>query len=274
MRYRFIVSGAFLFSSLLASSVFAQEEQPQAFEFFPDARLFPRIDADGTAQQFSLSKDMLSRRWIGSIGGSRYIVQWNPGTLEIQAGVAATVYASLIGRPSILEVMTVDFFVDFPVEIRLDDHFALRTGWGHHSGHLADDAIEVAGLTAINYARDYVTFCGSYTAGDAGGFLYAGGRLYYYSIPEKGPQYLAELGGETPEIRLSPLLGLYAAVDIKLKSEVAWATTQSYQCGVRILQRSASALRFAYTYRTGIDDRGQFYNQRTTTSSLGIYIDF
>jgi len=63
-------------------------------------------------------------------------------------------------------------------------------------------------------------------------------------------------------------------VDLKWKSEVAWASTQSYQCGLKLFPRNERNLRLAYTYRTGIDDRGQFFRERTDISQLGLYLDF
>jgi len=66
----------------------------------------------------------------------------------------------------------------------------------------------------------------------------------------------------------------YAALDLKFKSEVAWAATQGYQIGIRLLERSGSCMRAAYTYRTGIDDRGQFYQERIDLGLFGVYLDF
>ena len=63
-------------------------------------------------------------------------------------------------------------------------------------------------------------------------------------------------------------------MDIKFKSEVEWATTQSYQIGFKILDKDPRAIRFAYTYRTGIEDRGQFYKDRVKLSLIGVYFDF
>ena len=274
MTVRLLWSGLLSGLLLFAVRLDAETGTSPPIEFFPGERLFPKLLADGIAEQFSLNKDMMSRRFIGSIGGSQRIVQLTTDQFAIQAGIGATVYASLVRKPSILEVVTVDFFVDFPLDIKFSDRIAVRTGWGHNSAHLADDGIVVVGLSPINYAKDYIPLLGMYMLPLAGGFAYGGVRFDYFSLPERGMHYILQCGTEFGNIVLLPGFRVYGAIDIKLKSEAAWGSTQSYQLGVKMLERGASTVRFSYTYRTGIEDRGQFYKENTTTSMLGVYFDF
>jgi hypothetical protein len=242
--------------------------------FFPRQVLYPRILGDGTAQQMSINKDMQTRRWLGSIGGLQRVVQWNLNNLAIQLGVGASIKATLIKMPAVVQVVTVDFFVDFPVEIQLSQSLFLKTGWGHFSGHFADDGLELLGLSSVNYAKDYSPFLVAWKLPQIGGFVYGGARIDYYTIPEYGKHWIVQGGIEGGNYLIIDGLRAYGTIDLKSRSEVAWGTTQSYQFGVKMLERDLQVVRVAYTYRTGIADQGQFYKQRIDASLLGVYFDF
>lgn len=272
---------AFLFAFLFLVSHSFCLSQPTnhgdtsgCFHWFPDAPLFPRLVADGTAPQMSLSKDLTSKRIVGSIGGLQRLVQTSILGLPLQWSVGATVYGSFIRQPNVLDVVTVDFFVDLPVDVRVSDRLALRTGWGHYSAHLADDGIEQLGRHSINYAKDYIPVFAALTVPAIGGFVYGGTRIDYFTIPDRSAHFNLEGGVEFANLPVSSGMSVYGAIDIKCRQEVAWGTTQSYQAGIRVVATGPRALRFAYTYRTGADERGQFYNQNLTSSLIGVFLDF
>jgi len=245
-----------------------------AFHWFPNAPLFPHLDADGTAQQLSLCKDLDSRSIVGSIGGLQRMIETRIGELPVQVGIGATVYGSFVRMPHVLDVVTADFFVDFPLDIKLSDRLTFRTGWGHHSGHLVDDGIEALNLHSINYAKDYSPFLLAYSIPPLAGFVYGGVRFDYYTIPEVGKHWNLRFGIEGGRIALTDDLMLYGALDLKCRQETGWGTTESYQIGLRTVVFGAREIRFAYTYRTGPDERGQFYLQSHTSSLFGIFLDF
>jgi hypothetical protein len=249
-------------------------DSTHAIHWFPQTPIFPRLVADGTAEQFSLSKDLRSKRIVGSIGGLQRLLETRIVDLPVQVGVGATVYGNFIREPNVLNALTVDFFVDIPVDIRCSDLLSIRTGWGHYSAHLADDGIEVLGKHSINYAKDYIPLFAAYALPSIGGFVYGGARVDYFTIPERNGHFLLECGAEVGNISLGGGLVFYGAVDIKSHQEVSWATTQSYQAGVRLVASGSHAVRLAYTFRTGIDERGQFYSQYLTSSLLGVFLDF
>jgi hypothetical protein len=242
--------------------------------FFPAHRIFPALTADGTAHQLGIAKDIHSRRWLGSIGAMRPVFQVSFGTIDIQAGIGATVQASILRKSPLLQVVTTDFFVDFPVDVRLTPSLTLRTGYGHYSAHLADDGIEQLGIPSINYAKDYVALLSAYMLPFAGGFVYGGGRMDFHTLPETTKHWTVQCGGEFGNIALLPRIILYGAVDLRFKEEAAWRSTQSYQLGLKFFEEAFGRLRITYTYRTGVDDRGQFYNQSAHLSLLGAYFDF
>jgi hypothetical protein len=247
---------------------------PLQFSVFPQKRLFPRLLADGTAHQTGINKDLLTRQWIGHIGGMRPVVQVTFCGRAVQAGIGATVHTSILREPGVLQVVTADFSVDFPVDISLSDAFVLRTGYGHFSAHLVDDGIEILQKQSVNYAKDFITLLGSFALPVIGGHVYGGGFWDFHSLPEESKHWRVQCGLEAGNVLLWPEVRLYAAIDIKLKSEVAWQSTQSYQLGFKFFERNDSALRIAYTYRTGIDDRGQFYREKSDFSLVGVFFDF
>jgi hypothetical protein len=279
LRYRSIVLSALL--GIMIGSVpeaIAQKDtaasRASSLVLFPRETIFPKFLADGSAEQFSLAKDAMTRRIIGSIGGIRRIVQLSYGSgALIQIGAGATVYGSFIRSPGQLQVVTADFYVDFPLEVRFSERLAFRTGWGHYSAHLVDDGIEQLALASINYAKDYIPLLAAYTIPAISTTLYGGVRFDYYSIPERNAHSLIQLGVQGGDIPVWSLCHVYGAVDIKIRSEVNRGTTQSYQLGFTFLEQGTSRFRVAYTYRTGIDDRGQFYQNRTTVSLVGVYFD-
>jgi hypothetical protein len=258
---------------LVFHPAYGSAQTPQT-EFFPHEVLFPRFLADGTAQQMSLNKDLHTRRLFGSIGGLERVFQLHTDYVTFQFGVGASVKGTFIKTPTVLQVVTADFFVDFPIECRISKNLLFRTGWGHHSGHFADDGIEMLKLASVNYAKDYVPLFCAYMLDQIGGFVYGGARLDYYTIPEKGKNWILQWGAEGGNFPISNGVRVYGTFDIKSRSEVAWATTQSYQVGVKFLQRELNAVRIAYTFRTGIAEQGQFYTERADLSLLGVYFDF
>ena len=250
------------------------EDSSGEFRWFPETPLFPKLVADGTGQQMSLSKDLDSKRIVGSIGGSQRLFETMIGRLPLQFSVGATVYGNFIRQPDVLDALTVDFFVDLPVDIRVSDALTVRTGWGHYSAHLADDGIEALGHHSINYAKDYIPLFAAYSLPAIGGFAYGGARIDYFTIPVRDGHCILEGGSEFGNLPLCSGMDLYGAIDIKLRQEVAWRSTQSYQVGLRLVQKGPRGLRLAYTYRTGADERGQFYDQTLTSSLIGVFLDF
>ncbi len=251
-----------------------EQDSARGFHWFPDQPLFPRLVADGTGQQMSLSKDLESKRIVGSIGGLQRLFETTLANCPLQFSVGATVYGNFIRQPDVLDVVTMDFFVDLPVDIRLSNDVTIRTGWGHYSAHLADDGIEALGRHSINYAKDYIPLFIAYTVSGIRGFVYGGARIDYYTIPERNGHVVVEGGSEFADLAIGSGMSVYGAIDIKIRQEISWGSTQSYQAGIRMITMGSHVLRIAYTFRTGADERGQFYNQPLTSSLIGVFLDF
>jgi hypothetical protein len=263
-----------LATSLSLSQSTAGTDTLHTVDLFPSARLFPRCYADGVAPRFGVGKDLNTSFVHGDIGGHLPLLQLDAPFATFQCGAGATVLTSLIKKPGILQVVTADFLVEFPLDVRLSRNMTLRTGYGHFSAHFADDGIEILHKSSVNYAKDYMMFFSACRIPVVDATVYAGGHWNFHSLPEVNGHWMVQLGFDAFVLQLSTDCCLYAAADVQLKSEVAWATTQSYQCGFRFFPRGERALRIAYTHRSGIDDRGQFYRDRTIMNLVGVYLDY
>ncbi len=250
-----------------------QIAQSQDFSLttFPDRKIFHTFRADALAHQLSLSRVTNNRDWIGAIGGSLPLVQAHVPSV-IQLSVGATVFNRIIKTPGHISVHTVDYRIDFPVDLRIDS-FAVRAAYGHISSHYADDGIEQLGKTSISSVKDYV-LAGLwwYTPVEAVK-TYASIIFNYHNEPVIDKRWLVQCGVESTGWQVTNFASVYGAVDIKLKQEVGWGSTQSYQVGVSLFSRGPSSLRIAYTHRRGFDDRGQLFDQKETADLISLYID-
>jgi hypothetical protein len=259
---------------LFAISVplFAQEQKP-ALSFLPGKKLFPRQTADGLAHQLSLSRVTENREWIGAIGASLPVVQMNFPDATVQASVAATTFNRLIKTPGHLAVYTIDYKVDFPFDLQFSN-LTLRLAVGHMSCHFADDGIEILNRRSIQYVNDYVTVGWGYDLPLIGGNLYGIVSYIYHTVPIPNRPWLFQLGADVGNFPLTDFARLYGAFDVRVKQDVGWGSTQSYQVGVKLFTRGDLQLRFAYTLRVGFEDRGQFYLDKETKNMYGVFLDF
>ncbi len=244
--------------------------------FLPDKKFVPAFTANGNEHRISYLKLTDRNSLIGSMGGSFPVGNISVGGIEAQGSLASSVYTRLNSAGVRFQVVDVDFFVDLMLDIRLSPATTMRFGWGHTSHHLADDAFESLGFTrSINYARDYYQWMVIHRLPILSGFVY-GGTYYTYSFlidRRMDGQFLLQAGGEFLNYPLLDDLTFYCAFDVKLRSELAYGSTQSYQAGVKVHNGSLRAVRLAYTLRTGIEERGQFYDRRATLHLAGIYFD-
>jgi hypothetical protein len=239
---------------------------------FPGAKIFPNFTADALAHGMALGPVTNNREWIGNIGASVPLVEVEEHGRIFQVGAAATVFNRIIKTPGHITVYTVDYKIDFPLDMRLQ-RFAFRLALGHVSSHFADDGIEILHQQSISYVRDYVSIAVSYDLPLLAGFAYAGGDWNYHFEPIAKP-WILQAGAEGARLNVSDWAQVYAAFDVKIRQNLSWGTTQSYQAGLRFFVKKQYALRLAYTVRTGYEERGQFFDRRNTTYLLAVYVDF
>jgi hypothetical protein len=248
-------------------------EAQTGVELFPGKKIFPVYRADALAHQLSLSRVTDNREWIGVIGGQIPIVQFDEKDFTAQIGLAASVFNRIIKTPGHITVYTVDYRVDIPFDF-VFPAFALRVGYGHISNHYADDGIEILQSHSINAVKDYIQVAVARKFEVIRGEVYAGVICNYHAEPLRNRHWVVQAGSNFGNYPLASWVGVYGAIDLKVKEEVNWGTTQSYQVGFMTTPKGEYALRLAYTFRTGFEERGQLYDQTVTANLISLYIDF
>jgi hypothetical protein len=84
---------------------------------------------------------------------------------------------------------------------------------------------------------------------------------------------MVQLGTRYLWFSLTDALWAYAAMDVKLKQEVSWGSTQGYQAGIILDTGGAFRVRLAYTHRRGFEDRGQFLGRVRTDNMVSLWIE-
>jgi len=262
---------------LLMFSSFLAAQDSSIITFIPKKQFIPSFTASGTEHRLSYAKHLSSGAFFAGLGGSfpAAIVRYRGW--ECLISVSGTVYTTLANAGVKYQVTNADYYADITFDIPLALETVLRLGSGHTSHHLVDDAVLSLGNSSVlNYARDYYQFFLVQNISLLRGFVY-GGTYYNHSFlvnVRRDGQFLYQFGADGGNIPLFYTFELYGAFDIKFRSEVNYGSTQSYQFGVRTRNELFRAARLAYTYRTGMEERGQFYNQRTSTHSIGLFFDF
>ena len=243
----------------------------------PNKQFIPTFTASGTEHRLSYSKNLNNGSFYAGLGGSIPAALVRYKGIECLIGVSGTVYTTLVSAGVKFQVTNADYYADVTFDFPLSEETTLRLGSGHTSHHLVDDAVITSGATRVlNYARDYVQMFAVQKIALLRGFVYGGtyyNRSFLINVHRDGI-FLFQFGADGGNLPIYGPLSLYGAVDIKFRGEVNYGSTQSYQIGVRAKNDQFQALRLALTYRTGMDERGQFYNQRITTQTIGLFFDF
>jgi hypothetical protein len=246
----------------------------QQFEItlLPEEKKYEGYYADALAHQFSLSKHLESSEWFGNIGNVLTLADITLMNIPFQISGAATIFNTIIKTPGHIQVYTVDYLVDFYADIALTESIIGRFQLGHLSAHYSDDGITELGFYPINYVRDYAALHVQYLLDITNGKVYSGVFYNFHNEPE--PAEITIQFGADAEKLITKLFSFYAALDIKVKSEVNYGTTQSFQTGIKFYGSGSYALRIAYTHRRGFEERGQLFAQKDIKNSLGFYFDF
>jgi len=254
-----------------------QQRDPIEYSLFPSSQLMPRRTANVTEHGLSLCKMFDKDNYWAGIGNSLPLLRVNYGTLRGDISVAATVFTQLRHKSGGLQVINTDFYVDFLFALTWNERTFIQFGPGHTSQHLNDDALEILGYqSSINYVRDYYQLFVLQAIDKLRGYVYAGALYHHtFKVPsDNNPHWLFEFGADVAQTQLKPWLIGYVAFDIKLREELRYGSTQSYQVGVKILGDSPHVVRVALTHRAGYEERGQFFDSKVQLQTLGVYFDF
>ncbi len=260
----------FLIATAFIATAFSQD---LSIEVFPQNKIYEKYFADAVSHQFSLSKHLESREWFGNIGANIAIFDVGLYGHAFQLSAAATVLNTIIKTPGHIQVYTVDYLVDFYADSKITEKLTGRFVFGHLSAHYSDDGIIELNNFPISYVRDYVGLHAQYEVPEINGKIYAGGFYNFHNEPVLDKHSTYQFGFDGGYLLFGNLL-LYTAVDIKIKSEVNFGTTQSFQAGLRFPVNGFISARIAYTHRRGFEERGQIFNQKDIKNSIGLFLDF
>ena len=248
---------------------------PQSIELelLPKKKFYQRYYADAIAHQFSLAKHFESSQWFGNIGGYLPVANVSLSNHTFQISAAATVFNTVIKTPGHIQVFTVDYLVDFFIDKEFSNLLTFRFIYGHLSAHFSDDGITQLNFIPISYVRDYIGVHSTQNIPYIKGKLYEGIFYNYHNEPVTNRHFTFQFGGDAG-IKLVKDITAYFAIDIKIKSEVNYGTTQSYQAGLKYPDNNDIAIRIAFTHRRGFEERGQLFNYKDIKNTFGIFIDF
>jgi len=135
----------------------------------------------------------------------------------------------------------------------------------HISAHLADGSAGVP----IAYSREFLVLKGAYVP-SADFQVYTGIHYLVNTVPIVDP-WTFQLGGNyffPFSSKLIPFVG----GDLKWREESQANPSFQFMFGLALNNppKAFESFRFFYSYYTGVDPRGQFYNQPLTAHSVGI----
>ncbi len=258
---------------LINSTIFSQSSE---IEFFPGKKIYKNYLADVIAHQFSIVKHFESNEWSGNIGAEKPLLNLLIDDNLYQFTIAATVFNTLIFAnfaPPHVQVYTTDYLLDFFIDKELGKDYLLRFNWGHISAHYSDDGIFELNKTPINYLRDYVSLGAEKLFTEFNGKIYSAFVYNFHIQPRKDKHIHGQFGFDAGKKLWENFL-VYFAFDFKIKSEVNYGTTKNFQAGIKLFNEKESAVRLAYNYMSGYDERGQLYDQTDDKHLIGFYIDF
>ena len=249
------------------------------FEGLPQ-RMVPTFTADARSHRLMLQKSTKELAFFGSMGG--YFPMFNATiwgkTIQFSAGASTHLTLKRYVRRG--EVLNVDFFADFLADLQMNKNWYLRTGFGHTSQHIADDAI-VIGIPVKNYVKDYVQLQTMHKLFKQKMLLYGG---FYYlhnfkigennSARDLSRKVMLQIGTEVDVYRITSTVVTYVAADVKFRQEFDFATTHALQAGFKIKPKQNKTIRLAYNYLGGYEERGFLYNTKCNLHTIGLYFDF
>lgn len=244
--------------------------------FFPESTYVSTFAADAHAHRMVVENIILTKNERASLGGIFPVFNLDLFGTTVQANFGGSIHFELnpMGQA---HVVSNDYYVDYLLlDIPIQQNYVARFITGHTSHHLSDNWFERLKLTtAIRYSRDYVKL---YLIREMGVHdqIYVGAD-YAYIFTVNGlriqKRWTLQIGGKLPLKEFSPGIMLYAAGDCKLRQEAEFAATNTLQLGIATPMQRGRMLRISYQFRTGLDDRGQFFSQHRTLHTIGFAIE-
>ncbi len=250
--------------------------------FLPEKsqEMFPRLYADPYDTQLGLVKILEEDQFIGRIGQSFYLFHLHLEDAEtgthrkgMYLGLTGYSWTLLDREQNKFPLMAVDYLIaGF-----LDFHFqkvAFRVKYSHISAHLGDKFFQGSDTFILPrvYSREFINIYVSRRLGPV--VPYGAIQWIYHSIPDVDPvnyQFGITLDFGEP---VRPGFRPYMSADFQIVSQFDYQINSSIQIGSRLFYQDGKSYRLALTYYNGHHEFGQYFDQTTSYTSLGFYLDY
>ena len=192
----------------------------------------------------------------------------------LQLGVEAAVFAQFQLHTSSHDLLNADYFVSFPLTLRLDG-FSARTRIGHQSSHLGDELLTrpESTIRRQNLSFEFIELMLSQEVAFVR--VYAGGEYLFDRTPNTLAPALAHVGTELRH-GLAPGVRLVAALDVKLSEQQDWNPAWSVRAGAEFAWSRSEGHRlrvwsFLLEYYEGPSPYGQFFLDSTRYLGAGFH---
>jgi hypothetical protein len=234
-------------------------------EILPKGRLFRLAVADPREIKMQIAFEGGSKL-SASIGNYFSLLSYQPGdedSLVFHWGIEGAGFFGLTQKDSRFPLETTDGLIGTYLESE-KDNLRLQLRYTHVSSHLADGSEGIP----IAYSRESLLLRAGYLLNDSLYFYGGLGRIMN-SIPVT-PSLFAQWGGDFyfPVKFLTP----YLAADFKWSEEASQNPSLCVQLGLALNKPGEAyrSFRVFYSYFTGQDYRGQFFQRSLTLHSVGI----
>lgn len=247
------------------------EPRREMLRMFPDSTFVSPFTADAHAHRTEVENILFSKDIRASMGVMMPIADLVLFDTEMQASLGASVHFELhpVGQA---QIVSNDYYVDFlTLDIPVDRHLFARWVIGHTSHHFSDNWYERLNLkTSVRYSRDYLKLFAVYESDRNSQFYLGADYAYTVTISRRIERpWIFQTGGIVPIAFLKSCV-LYGAADSKVHQEADFSATNTLQFGVMFPMQPGKVLRIALQYRSGLDERGQFYPHHRTFTALAI----
>lgn len=254
---------------------FSTAQQNFVIRFFPETTFVSQFTADANAHRLSVENILISKNVKTTLGEMFPVANIDLFGTTMQASIGGSVHFELhpIGQA---QIVSNEYYVDFiTLDIPTLQNYFLRFVSGHTSHHLSDNWYERLMLTtAVRYSRDYLRLFFIYEQQNELQWYFGVDYAYIATIGQRiNKPWVFQAGGRIDVVKLGDEFVMYLAADSKIRHEANFAATNVIQCGITIPIQHEQRLRFAYQFRSGLDERGQFFPQHRTLHTLGFIFD-
>jgi hypothetical protein len=264
----------FLFIFFITNTVSAQFID--RIHFFPETTYVSPFAADGHAHRVNVENILFTKNVRTTMGGMFPILNIDLFGTTTQASISGSIHFELnpYGQA---HVISNDYYVDFvTLDVPLTEQYFVQGVAGHTSHHLSDNWYERLKLTsAIRYSRDYLRLFLIREAGVNDQFYIGADYAYIFTVNGQriNKRWTFQSGGKISLAELNNNIILYGAVDCKVRQEAEFAATNTVQIGISTPMQNGKVLRVSYQFRTGLDERGQFYPNHRMINTVGFAIE-